>query len=423
MPERINKLQPDRTIALRGFDTFAAAASIHSASPTGFTVSGTFRDPADFAVAVLYDADNYYEHPSLKYLPDFNFSGLTLSFDLNYTDGLQPIDSPKFNWIDWATLDLILADGTTAQVRLFDHATLVGASFPAAQATVNVVGSSIQGYDELTLWFQNLAFDYVVPGGATTVTFAFFAGGTGTQHSITISGRTYTYTESNPLGESSADVASGLAGAIGDPYVIATASGNDVILTVQLAAAGISFSVSASDGNGSAAMLMMTSILVAEQLVSEINGVNWVSANATNALIASNSGAAITLTAARYGTVNVSGTAVTLVTGNTFPGILPGAPIYIANMPYTVASLQSPTQLTLLASAGTQTGVQYVAPRGGRDGNLIQLYTTAKTGTLTFDQTEFQLSGGSSAVTWHVSLDFTALGVSMMKNISQIRQA
>ena len=163
MPERINKLQPDRTVYLRGFDSFAAAASIHSASPTGFTVSGTFRDPADFAVAVLYDADNYYEHPLIKYLPDFNFNGLTLSFDLNYTDSLQPIDSPKYNWIDWATLDCILADGTTAQVNLFNNATLVGSSFPAATATIDVVGSAINAYDRITLWFQNLAYDYQVP--------------------------------------------------------------------------------------------------------------------------------------------------------------------------------------------------------------------------------------------------------------------
>src|SRR5438270_10461365 len=110
MPERIYKLQPDRTLQLRGFDSFAAAASIHHATPNGFEISGTFRDPADFAVAVLYDADNFYEHPRLKYLPDFDFSGLTLSFNALYSDGLQPIDSPKSNWIDWATLDCIVTD-------------------------------------------------------------------------------------------------------------------------------------------------------------------------------------------------------------------------------------------------------------------------------------------------------------------------
>ena len=162
LPERIHKLQPDRTVHLRGFDTFAAAACIHSATPAGFKVSGTFRDPADFAVVVLYDADNFYEHPSIKYLPDFDFSGLSLSFDLRYSDGLQPIDSPKYNWIDWATLDCIRADGTTAQVPLWDNATLVGTSFPAASATCNVLtsGAGVEAFDRVTLWYQNLAFDF-----------------------------------------------------------------------------------------------------------------------------------------------------------------------------------------------------------------------------------------------------------------------
>src|SRR5580692_9365132 len=144
LSERIYKLQPDRTLYLRGFNSFAAAASLHNASPTGFQISGIFRDPADFAVAVLYDADNYFEHPSIKYLPDFNFAGLTLSFDLSYTDGVQPIDSPKFNWIDWATLDAIRSDvnSTSAQVNLWDNATLVSSSFPAASATCNILAGA-----------------------------------------------------------------------------------------------------------------------------------------------------------------------------------------------------------------------------------------------------------------------------------------
>jgi len=53
MPERIYKLQPDRTLSLRGFDTFGAAAALHSATPDSFQVSGIFRDPADFAVLIL----------------------------------------------------------------------------------------------------------------------------------------------------------------------------------------------------------------------------------------------------------------------------------------------------------------------------------------------------------------------------------
>ena len=62
MPERIDKLQPGCTLQLRDFDT-SAAASTHNASPTG-------------------------------------------------------IDSPKCNWIDWATLDCLRADGATAQINL-----------------------------------------------------------------------------------------------------------------------------------------------------------------------------------------------------------------------------------------------------------------------------------------------------------------
>ena len=79
----------------RGFDDLGASAAIHAATANSFKVSGVFRDPADFAVLVLYDADNFYEHPRLKYLPDTNFDGLTLAFDVYYT-GLMPLDSPKF---------------------------------------------------------------------------------------------------------------------------------------------------------------------------------------------------------------------------------------------------------------------------------------------------------------------------------------
>ncbi len=224
MPERINKLQPDRTVYLRGFDSFAAAASIHSASPTGFTVSGTFRDPADFAVAVLYDADNYFEHPSLKYLPDFNFAGLTLEFSLQYEDGVQPIDSPKYNWIDWATLDVIRADGTTANVPLWENATLGSAAFPAASATVTVVAGGVQPFDRASLWYQNLAFDYSIPGGVTGAA-AYFFQAAGTTATIAVGSTTYTYNVITPGGEDAATVAAGVAAAAAaDPQVAFTAA-------------------------------------------------------------------------------------------------------------------------------------------------------------------------------------------------------
>ena len=413
MATPFTKFQPDRTLYLRGFNTFAAAASIHNASSTGFTVSGTFRDPADFAVAVLYDADNYYEHPLIKYLPDFNLAGLTLNFNLNYSDAVQPIDSPKSNWIDWATLDCIREDGTTAKINLFENAMLVDAAFPAASATVTLLtsGPGIQGFDRATLWYQNIAFDYIVPGASTNVAFNFFASGTGTVHSITVNGNTYSHTETNPLGESSTDVASALAAAMaGDAYVTAASSANTVTLTVQAAHDGVEFPVSASDGNASATMLYTSPAFVATELANQINTTNWISAGSPHALIASTSGAAITITAARYGIATVSGTTVTVPTlpATVFSGITAGSPIFLAGTQYTVASIQSPTQLTLTTSATSGTGIAWVAPRGGHDGNLIELYSLSKTGTLTFDQPTYQLSGGNSNVTWNITIDFTA---------------
>jgi len=75
MADTLYKLQPDRTMYLRGFSDLGAGAAIHDATPTGFQVSGVFRDPADFAVVVLWDADDFFNHPTLKYLPDTNFAG------------------------------------------------------------------------------------------------------------------------------------------------------------------------------------------------------------------------------------------------------------------------------------------------------------------------------------------------------------
>ncbi|MDE3199194.1 MAG: hypothetical protein KGN84_22785, partial [Acidobacteriota bacterium] len=351
----------------------------------------------------------------------------TLDFSLRYTDSIQPIDSPKYNWIDWATLDCIRADGSAAQARLWDNAMLAGASFPAASATCNVVGVnySIQPYDRITLWFQNLAFDYIVPAGQSELEFQFYAQGAGTVHSITIDGTAFSHTETNTTlpdgtvqGESSADVASALISAISSPYVVASSgsASNAVSLTVQLAKAGISFPVSASDGNGDATMLLMTPDLIAAAVAGEINGTNWISANTTHALLASNTGTEITLTAARYGTVNASGASVTLASGTVFSGITPGSTVLIGGAPYTVAGILSPTQLTLTTVLSAPvSGALYVAPRGGRDGNLIQLYAINKTSTLSFDRSQIQLSGGSSAVTWNCTIDFTALGIDQLR--------
>jgi hypothetical protein len=165
--ETIYKLQPNRTIHLRGFDGRGAAAALYAASETGFTVSGVFRDAADFAVLIVWDADCFFEHPRMKYLPDFDFSGMVLTFDVRYRN-LQPLDSPKFPDIDWPFLDVIRADASGWRVRLFDHATLVGGSYEHASGSFTVVTPvAAAAFDRVTLWFQNVAYDYIATGGET----------------------------------------------------------------------------------------------------------------------------------------------------------------------------------------------------------------------------------------------------------------
>ena len=80
--DQIYKLQPHRTMALQGFDDYGAAAALWGASDSGFTVSGVFRDLADFAVLVLFQKDDPFGHPLFSYLPDGDLTGLVLDFDV-----------------------------------------------------------------------------------------------------------------------------------------------------------------------------------------------------------------------------------------------------------------------------------------------------------------------------------------------------
>lgn len=170
--EQIAKFQPDRTLYLRGVDGAGAAAALYQASLTGFSLSGVFRDMADFCVLVIYDADNTFEHYSIRYLPDFNVSGMTLSFDYS-TTGLQPLDSVKYSWIDWGILDLITQDGLPLQVPLFPLATLKSGTFTPASVTVTIQSPfTATIYDRVTLFINNASFDFIASGGESPATVA-----------------------------------------------------------------------------------------------------------------------------------------------------------------------------------------------------------------------------------------------------------
>ncbi len=417
MPERIYKLQPDRTLYLRGFDTFAAAASIHNASPTGFQISGVFRDPADFAVAVLYDADNAFEHPSIRYLPDFNLAGLTLNFSLLYSDEVQPIDSPKYNWIDWATLDCVRENGSIQSISLIDNSMLADAAFPAASATLAVIVNGIQFDDRITLWYQNLPFDYTAPGGILG-TATYFVQDPGTPASISVGSTTYTYNVPDSGPQDGPTIAKNLAIiADADPQVhFAWTEGSNVItFTPKVNTQTV------VDVSGYKLWLITDPVdaFIAKTFADQINNCNWPLANTTHGLLAAIDPAhanQIVITAAQYGMVNATANTAEWASGPKFSGVAPGTTFLIGGTPYEVASVQSPLQLTLTLPVALPGGAPYLAPRGGRDGNMITLYTLASSSsTLAFDQPYVQLGGGSSLVTWNCSLDFTALGIDRLR--------
>lgn len=348
MPERIYKLQPNRTLALRGFDDLGAAAALHSATASGFQVSGVFRDPADFCVLILHDADDFYEHPSIRHLPDFNFAGLTLTFDVAY-QGLRTLDSPRYATIDWPYLDVIQTDGTTARVPLFAHATRIGGTYTAASGQFTVVDGGINQYDRLTLWYQNIAFDYIAPQNQCS--FAFSPGGAGTVHSITVAGTAYTYTEI--AGDADYTIAQRLTDAVSaSPYVTAARVFNQVNMRAKKDD-GQSFTVAASSSSTVATLTGVGAAIVASALTAQINATNWTALGVAMPIAAASAGALITVTAAK-------------------PGV---------------------------------------------DGNAITLYAVNKNPTLTTAQPVAALAGGNSDATWHVTLDFTALGIDQVRQM------
>lgn len=162
--DQIYKLQPHRTMHLQGFDGYGCTASMHHASDAGFKISGVWGEQDDFVVLVLWDADNNFEHPRMRYLPDTAFDGISLAFDLT-TSNCVKIESDLYPWIDWAFLNVTFTDGTNQQIRLSDYATGTGA-YTNATVGFDLNGTPAGGdYIELA-WFDQ-HFNVQVYGGET----------------------------------------------------------------------------------------------------------------------------------------------------------------------------------------------------------------------------------------------------------------
>jgi hypothetical protein len=348
--ERIYKLQPNRTIQLRGFNDLGAAASMHSATATGFKVSGIFRDPADFCVLTLFDADNTFEHPSLRYLPDTNFAGLTLSFDVHFS-GLRNLDSPRYPIIDWPYLDVIRPDGTTANVPLFDPAGFVSGSYTPATAQFTLVDNGLRQWDRVTLWYLNRAFDYLVP--QVECAYVFLNQGGGFVHSVTVAGTVYSYTEQN--GDADITIAQRIVDALAAcPYVAASRGDNTPehgsVNQVNLRArpgGGQAFPVSSTSNPTVQTLYRVSASSIASDIAAQCNATDWGAVGADIPIVAQASGSTITFT----------------------------------------------------------------ATKAGVDGNALSMYAVSKNAQLTTAEDFVQFAGGNSDATWRVTIDFSARGI------------
>ena len=357
MSERIYKLQPNRTMQLRGFDAFGAAAAIHRATANSFVVSGVFRDAADFAVLVLYDADNFYEHARLKYLPDFDFDGLTLSFNLHY-DNLRPIESPRFATIDWPYLDVVKSDNTTARIRLSDHAVFQSGTLTKASGDFIITDSGLKQYDRLTLWYQNYAFDLTVP--AIECAYAFTGAGAGTVHRISINGTDYTYTESAT--DTTTSLTAALAALVDASAFVSATTGPANQINLRAKDNGWQTINITSSAGGSFTLYAVGASAIAANLAAQINGTDWVGPQIALPLEAVATGSTLTVRCAKQG---IDGNAVTM---------------------YSVATSSRLTATTTQSPFGPN---QYHLP----------------------------FTGGSSDCTWTVTLNFAALAIPSIRTM------
>jgi hypothetical protein len=416
--EAIKALSPHRSLDLGGFDRRGCSASLSNASASGITCAGYFSDVADFVTFYLFRKHDLFGHlTTTRALPASSLASVVLDFDAALT-GLQSPTSFKFQSVPWGALSYIKNDGTPGTKQL--QPLITSASGMTAASRVFTVNGTPAANDRCQLIFLgNVVFDVIYngggSGGTSSVTFSFFNSfGTGYSHFITIGANTYTHVQLATDG--SGDIAIALAALInagaGDPKASAVVSANNVILSPRLND-GSSTACSASDGNGPGTLLQVTSAtaFVAASLVNQINATNWNTLSPALALIATASGANFTVYAAAYGTCNTSGTSVTWASGFNWLGASTG-PICINGQLYTIASVNSPTSITLTTSAGTQTGVKYTVPGGGVDGNLIQFQELHKnSGLFITPAGASKLTGGTVESSFHLKIDFTALGI------------
>src|SRR5579859_5207230 len=163
MADTLQKLRPDRDLQCY-FLRPSAAAALSSASASGFTVSGSWRQQFDWVV-VEWNCNNTFEHPSFRNLPDGDLSGLVLTYHETRQNCI-PIDSTLFATVDWPSLRIWADSGGTEtmyKVPLKPHAVPIAGSYQAPTATFTLEGSLTSG-DLLQLAWEGEHYIYSVLG-------------------------------------------------------------------------------------------------------------------------------------------------------------------------------------------------------------------------------------------------------------------
>jgi hypothetical protein len=166
MPGTLQKLQPDRDLQCYFFEPSAVAA-LSATSPTGYTVSGTWRQQFDWAV-IEWNRDNVFEHPAFRYLPDGDLSGLTLSYQ-ETRENCIPLDSDLYPTVDWPTLRIWANNGSGEQIYkipLKSYATPIAGSYQSASVQFTLGGAVTAG-DYVGLAFLSEHYPYQLNTGDT----------------------------------------------------------------------------------------------------------------------------------------------------------------------------------------------------------------------------------------------------------------
>lgn len=171
MSETLTKLRPDRDLQCY-FQLPSAVAALSQTSPTGFTVSGDWRQQFDWAV-VEWNRDNVFEHPQLRNLPDGDLSGVVLNYQETRVNCIQP-DSTLYPTVDWPSLRIWANPGSGEQVYyvpLLAHATAVSGTYIPATATFTLAGTITVG-DLIELEWAEDHYNYTIASGDTLATAA-----------------------------------------------------------------------------------------------------------------------------------------------------------------------------------------------------------------------------------------------------------